>query len=100
MKYTPTQIEKKDEKHLHIVWNDGQSYDYNVVELRRACPCAQCVDEMTGIQILKPEDVPETVRPVKVRTMGRYALSINWTDGHSSSIYSWNKLRRLTGIDG
>lgn len=99
MKYTPIQIEKKDQQHLRIVWNDDQAYDYPVVELRRACGCAHCIDEMTGAQILKPEQVPDSVRPVKVRSMGRYALSINWSDGHSSTIFSWDKLRKLAGFD-
>ena len=99
MNFTPTSIEKNGEKHLRITWSDDRTFDYNVVELRRACGCAHCVDELTGEQILKPEDVAETVRPVKVRSMGRYALSVIWSDGHSSSIYSWDKLRKLAGFE-
>ena len=99
-KVTPKLIEKADGRNLRIVWSDDREFNYDVVELRRACPCAHCVDELTGAQILKPEDVADTVRPVKVRSMGRYALAINWTDGHSSSIYSWRKLRALAGLAG
>lgn len=92
---TPTLIEKHDERTLHIEWSDGINTDFNVVELRRACQCAHCVDEMTRAQLLKPEDVSESVRPIKVKSLGRYALTMNWTDGHNSSIFSWQKLREL-----
>jgi ATP-binding protein involved in chromosome partitioning len=91
----PINITKADETTLTIAWSDDLVTNHNVVELRRACLCAHCVDEMTREQILKPEDVSETVRPIKVKTLGRYALTISWTDGHGASIYSWDKLREL-----
>lgn len=99
MTVTPKHIEKKDGQHLRIVWNDDAEHQYNVVELRRACGCAHCVDELTGAQILKPEDVAETVRPIKIRSLGRYAIAVDWTDGHHS-IYSWKRLRELAGLAG
>lgn len=95
----PTSVEKGTERNLSITWSDGEKADLDVVELRRACVCAHCVDEHTRQQILKPEDVAETVRPVRVRNLGRYALMIDWTDGHSSSIYSWASLSRMSGGD-
>jgi ATP-binding protein involved in chromosome partitioning len=91
----PKEINKENETTLAIGWSDDKVTRHNVVELRRACLCAHCVDEMTREQILKPEDVSETVRPVKVKNLGRYALTISWTDGHGASIYSWDKLREL-----
>jgi len=96
--FTPTLIEKQDNQHLKIIWSDAQEHSYPVVELRRACGCAHCIDELTGEQILKPEQVAETVRPVKVRNMGRYAIAVDWTDGHSSTIFSWKRLRELAGL--
>jgi DUF971 family protein len=91
----PTKIDKHNDATLAIEWSDGKQTEHNVVELRRSCLCAHCVDELTREQLLKPEDVSETVRPIKVRSLGRYALTISWTDGHGSSIYSWDKLREL-----
>ncbi len=35
---------------------------------------------------------------VKVRSLGRYALAIDWTDGHNSSIYSWERLQSLADM--
>ena len=98
MSALPQNIQKKDARTLEIVWTDNQTTHYDVVSLRRDCVCAGCVDEMTRAQILKPEQVSEAVRPIKVRSLGRYALAIDWSDGHSSSIYSWAYLRKLAQL--
>lgn len=97
MTILPRAVEKKGPRTLGIVWSDGEESQLDVVGLRRACVCAHCVDELTREAILKPEDVPESVRPLKVRNLGRYALIVDWSDGHSSSIYSWDLLRELDG---
>ena len=91
----PSAVEKAGPRTLRVVWSDGLKSDVDVVELRRRCPCAHCVDEFTRQPLLKPEDVSDTVRPVRVRSLGRYALSVDFTDGHSSSIFSWELLRGM-----
>jgi DUF971 family protein len=53
------------------------------------------VDERTGIPILKPEDVSEDVRPVRIEPVGRYAIQFHWSDGHATGIYSFDRLRAL-----
>jgi len=30
-----------------------------------------------------------------VEAVGNYAIRINWSDGHSAGIYSWEHLRRI-----
>jgi len=90
----PKSVSQKDSKTLNIVWKETGEKSYDVVALRRACGCAACVDEMTGAQILKDSDIPETVRPVSVKNLGRYALSLDWTDGHNS-IFTWDRLVEL-----
>jgi DUF971 family protein len=57
-----------------------------------ACPCAACVDEHTGAQLLKPESVPLDVRATKVEPVGQYALRITWSDGHQTGLYSFDLL--------
>lgn len=68
---------------------------YPVAYLRRKCSCAACIDEWSGEQILNPDDVTEDVRPINVNPVGRYAINIEWSDGHRSGIYSFDFLRSL-----
>jgi hypothetical protein len=52
--------------------------------LRRQCRCAMCVEEFTGRQLLQPEDVPESIKPVDIGAVGNYAVGITWSVGHKS----------------
>ncbi len=89
----PTRVNKTEDRLLSIVWSDEREDQFDVVDLRRRCRCARCVDELTGKQVLRAEDVPEDLRPTQVKSLGRYALTLDWTDGHSS-IFSWEQLRK------
>ena len=95
----PEEIRQGGPRELEILWKDGQRSVYDVVYLRRACRCALCVDEWTGKRILEPGEVADDVRPVKMSPVGRYALSIHWSDGHSSGIYTFEYLRTLDSSD-
>lgn len=86
-----------DERTLGLHFTDGAELALDVVALRRACPCAHCVDEWTGEPRLGPDDVPDTVRPVRIRSVGRYALTIGFDDGHDTGIYPFAVLRRMDG---
>ena len=92
---TPTRIEQKDASTLSITWADGEQHDFAVRGLRLACGCAQCVDEWTGEGRLDPATIPEDVRPLRLESVGRYAVQIEWSDGHASGIYPFRRLRAL-----
>jgi DUF971 family protein len=47
-----------------------------------------------------PEAVPESVYPVTIEPRGNYAVSIEWSDGHSGSIYPYEYLKRLNAEVG
>jgi ATP-binding protein involved in chromosome partitioning len=78
-----------------IVWDDGTVMMYDWRKLRLACPCAACKNEMTGEQILQDKDVPQDVKLVEARPVGRYGLNLIFSDGHSSGIYVNDTLRAM-----
>jgi ATP-binding protein involved in chromosome partitioning len=80
---------------VEIRWSDGHQSRYAYRDLRLACPCAMCVDEWTGQPRIDPKMIPSDVRAVDLKTVGRYALQFNWSDGHSTGIYAFDKLRAL-----
>ena len=45
--------------------------------------------------MVDPTQIPENIAPVEVSPVGNYALSIIWSDGHSTGIYSWQTLRAI-----
>jgi len=92
---TPRQIRQKGPRELVIVWGDGTESQYDVRDLRLACACAQCVNEWTGESHLHPSSVPLDVHPLKIEGVGRYAIQIEWSDGHSWGIYTFPRLREL-----
>lgn len=99
-RYRPTDIgPNQDGTRLRIAWEDGHVSEYVPRLLRIRCPCAGCVDEMTGIRTLRPESVPEDVYPVAIHYVGRYALQFDWSDGHATGIYPFEFLRRLSEED-
>ncbi len=92
---TPTGIRQQDARTLAITWADGHESRLDVRELRLACGCAVCVDEWTGEERLEPASVPDDVRPLRIEPVGRYAIQIEWSDGHASGIYPFKRLREL-----
>ena len=94
---TPLRIEQKGPRHLGIVWADGVESSLEVRALRLACGCANCIDEWSGAARLDPEAVPDDVHPIRIQSVGRYAIQIAWSDGHESGIYPFRRLRELAG---
>jgi ATP-binding protein involved in chromosome partitioning len=95
MAAVPKRIYQAGSRTLAIVWADGSERRYSVRDLRLACPCATCRDEMTGERILDPARVPDDIRPVNLSSVGNYGLKIRWSDGHDTGIYSYDRLREL-----
>jgi ATP-binding protein involved in chromosome partitioning len=93
--HTPTEIKQRDPRTLSIVWADGAESLMDVRALRLACRCAGCVDEWSGEALLAPDRVPPDVAPLGIQSVGRYAIQIDWSDGHSTGIYPFERLRML-----
>ena len=96
MNVQPRSVEQAGPDALSIVWSDGEESVFKVFDLRLACPCAGCVDEITGAKLLDPNRIPSDVKPVKVFGVGNYAIQIKWSDGHDTGIYSFERLRELS----
>ena len=91
----PREISQEGNSQLRITWADGRVCGYRAAALRRACPCAQCVDEWTGERTLKPQAIAEDIEIGDLNIVGRYALNFRWSDGHETGIYSFQYLRGL-----
>jgi DUF971 family protein len=92
---------------VEITWSDGHVSHYDFPYLRDHCPCATCNDER-----LKKEENPAKAAAKEVFPMykpkakakaanavGNYAIHIEFTDGHTTGIYSFDHLREICPCD-
>jgi len=97
---------------VDITWSDGHRSHYDFPYLREWCPCATCNEERrkkeeakhasaagglslgAELPIFKPK-----ARAQSARAVGNYALQIEFTDGHSTGIYSFTYLREICPCD-
>ena len=87
----PLAIHRGD-REIEITWGSDHRAAYPARYLRLGCRCAQCQEEMTGQPILDPASVPDDVRPTGIALVGTYAIRIDWSDGHSTGIYTYEYL--------
>ena len=91
----PKQVGVGAQGSLKIEWSDGHEGVVSGWTLRTQCPCAACVDEDTGQRILDPKKIPLDVTVSGTQPVGRYGASVAFSDGHSTGIYTWDRLRSL-----
>ena len=91
----PREVSTEDPQVTTITWDDGATMRYPNRYLRSMCPCAQCVNEVTGERMISLEAIDPAVRITAVSPVGRYALHFQWSDGHSTGLYSFDTLRKL-----
>ena len=90
----PVSVTRRDDGVL-IEWDAaGHRALYPARPLRLECPCAECIEEMSGRPLLDPAAVPDDVRPAGLSLVGAYGLKIRWSDGHDTGIYTFDRLRR------
>lgn len=92
----PTQIIEESDSEVSIKWSDNTEARYSAARLRRACPCAGCVNEWTGEKMLDESQVSDTVTFSHISIVGRYALNFHFSDGHDTGIFSFRYLRDLS----
>jgi len=94
-KVEPPKVEMLDNK-VKFVWQDGSESVVGLKKLRYSCQCASCIDEFTGEQILKESSINDDISVKEIFPLGNYAVSVQWSDGHSSSIYPYEQLKTLS----
>jgi len=76
-----------------MAWDDGKTTLVSARVLRQVCPCAECVDEWTSKRTFDPAKIPEGIAVKTVQTVGNYALAFEFSDNHSTGIFTWAHLR-------
>jgi len=85
---------------VEIAWSDGVRSRYRPRLLRDACPCATCRERRAGTPAANPLQVLSAaeIAPLAIAGMkpvGQYAYAIEFSDGHSSGIFTFEQLRAL-----
>ena len=91
--YQPKAITRSDPRRVVIDWADGERSEFTAADLRRICPCAECVSETTGIRVHDPASVPDDLEQSQLQLVGNYAISMRFSDGHSTGIFTFEYLR-------
>jgi len=89
----PKVITRTDPRRIVIEWTDGHESVYPAAHLRKLCPCAACVDELTGVRRHDPATVPADLEHRAVELIGLYAIGIRFADGHDTGIFPFPFLR-------
>jgi len=98
MRLEPTNIQQIGNE-LAIQWNDGAESFLDLQFLRRGCPCAACGGEPDVLgKVMKPNVSysDNSFELAGFEIIGGYAIQPRWADGHSTGIYSFQYLRRLS----
>ena len=94
----PVQIIEESDSEVSIKWSDDAETRYDAVQLRRSCPCAGCINEWTGEKMLDDTNIPDDISFRHISIVGRYALNFHFSDGHDTGIFSFNYLRKVSGL--
>ena len=94
---------------VHVRYEDGQGGEGGLVVLdgrgssplyvdagvlRSECRCAACVDERTGERLNRGR-IQRDVRVRGMQPRGNYAVAVAWSDGHASSLYTYEQIEEL-----
>ena len=93
----PVKIKVIEKKDLQIVWNDGSKDLLDLRQLRKLCPCATCLaerDKQSNMYI--PLFTENQIVVKSIIQVGKYAIQINWNDGHNTGIYEYTFLKNFS----
>ncbi len=96
--FQPTEIKRLPHS-LDIQWKDGFQGEITYRILREKCPCARCDAEKQThdpLRLLPSDQYWEELHLVGIHPVGRYAIKLQWSDGHRTGIYTFSFLRELS----
>ena len=87
-------VVKRDEG-VTITFSDDMVAQFDLMQLRLGCPCAECRSMRERGQDVWPR--PHSPLPLRIddaKFHGAWGLAITWNDGHSTGIFPFESLRR------
>lgn len=102
----PRHIDIKKDEGLTITWEDGSTSFYSVAYLRKHSPSADARalrEEMARNPLtVLPTSTGSSSGPLRIEEahpVGNYAISLTFSDGHNTGIYSWRYLAEIAPQD-
>ena len=104
---TPVRLDLKRDEKLTVEWQDGRVCVYPITLLRTMCPCAACKNvrsatsepepakKKTSLTVLPGNFASGPITVLSAELVGNYALKLEWSDQHSTGIYSFQYLREI-----
>lgn len=87
-------VEVDRKSHVEVLFSDGVRARFELRALRLACPCATCsTNRSRDVPVAPFIDRGEPITITDAELAGGWGLSIDWSDGHATGIYTWEKLR-------
>ncbi|MGG7056437.1 gamma-butyrobetaine hydroxylase-like domain-containing protein [Nitrosomonas sp. ANs5] len=75
---------------LDITFNDGQAFSFSCEFLRVHSPSAEVRGHSPEQEILQTGKKNVTI--THIEPVGRYAIRLDFSDGHNTGLYSWDLL--------
>ncbi|MEO0784366.1 MAG: DUF971 domain-containing protein [Pseudomonadota bacterium] len=85
---------RKEARELVVSFDDGSSGAIPFRHLRANSPSAEVRGHGGGPPPPQPP-IPENITVTQADPVGRYAIRIHFSDGHSSGLYTWSLLYRI-----
>ncbi|HLM64922.1 MAG TPA: DUF971 domain-containing protein [Acidimicrobiales bacterium] len=94
-RFEPKAIDVRRDEGVTITFLDGEVAAFDLVTLRKGCPCATC----RGLRDRGEQAWPRPGSPAELRIdhadfHGAWGLVFEWNDGHGTGIYPFESLRR------
>ena len=80
---------------VRIVWADGHVSEYPQRLPARALSVRGVPRARPARTLPVVDERRDELYPVQIGLVGRYAVSVQWSDGHDTGIYSYQTLRAL-----